>query len=98
MRGIDKAQERYERWWLNQYVLRSDLAHIPTLIPKLVVQVEAQGNPSFVYGQVELTYGDGTTDYAYKSRTKFVPAKKGMTVFTREEMLKRRLEQINANY
>jgi hypothetical protein len=50
----DDEQAKYERWWLGKYcrVWSGDYY-------KKVVKIELCGPPSFVYGDVQLTFEDG---------------------------------------
>lgn len=70
--GKDKAQARYERWWLGK---RCRLPGHHTF--RKVVKVEAIGPPSFVYGVVKITFEDGSyhfpgDPYCFKPSKKHV--------------------------
>lgn len=68
----------YRRWWLYKWV-RS--AYEPHSEFKFVTDVRWQGPPSGVYGDVELTFEDGTTDFIRKrSHSSFRPIKADIEV------------------
>lgn len=69
MAGIDKAKERYERWWAGKLCrVRYCQAEY-----KRVASVNVYGPPSFVYGCAELVFEDGTTRMV--STQKFRPGR-----------------------
>ncbi len=65
----------YSRWWLGKRVRTS-----PAHEFKLVTNVEWIGNPSGVYGIVNLTYADGTEELVSGGSFGFKPRKYEMEV------------------
>ena len=86
--GIERARERYERWWLGKKVLLRgmDPEDPPPGWPKRVVKVEMVGPPSFVYGDVWLHFEDGTNEpVRYPPEGVFRPRKKDVIVVKEDE-------------
>lgn len=76
---LDKGyfQKVYERWWLGKLVL--PVNHFRDEKPKRVLQIELVGAPSFFYGEVFLTFEDGTQNHV--AHDGFRPRKKDMEVY-----------------
>lgn len=75
----ESAYSRYSRWWLGKRVRNADMGSERPF--KKVVRIELIGPPSFVYGDVELHYEDGTSEYVRPtSRNAFKPRKKDVEV------------------
>lgn len=74
--GIIDAQLRYEKWWVGK---RCRPAGRGGEFRK-VAKVEAQGPPSFVYGQCQIWYEDAPTENHWVSFQGFKPRKQDMEV------------------
>jgi len=69
-------QKRYENWWLGKRV-RTPPGQGEF---RLVTAIELVGPPSFVYGNVWLTFEDGTTDFVKSDPNSFKPIRADVEV------------------
>lgn len=76
MTGIEKAKERYKRWWAGRFC-KTKYRHRARF--KKVVDVEVFGSPSFVYGTASLIFADGTSETIYQGDA-YVPRKRDVEV------------------
>jgi hypothetical protein len=75
MTGFEKAQKRYDSWWLGKICLAPN-----TGVFKKVVRVELHGPPSFVVGVVKLHFEDGTCEFVRTHPNAYKPKKTDVQV------------------